>query len=679
MNASDCYPPFNTKFPYFLHGADYNPDQWSPEVWEEDVKLMKKARVNAVSIPIFGWAALEPEEGRFEFDWLDSVLELLARNNIHPVLATPTAAHPRWMSAKYPEIQRVNREQVRSPHTGRVNFCLTSPIYREKAAIITRKLAERYQDHTIIAWHVHNEYGGGCFCEQCIGAFRRWLQCKYETLDALNDAWWTGFWSQTFTDWDQVHPFGPACQGIDLDWRRFVTDQCIACYLNEADILHEITPDVPVTTNSYMIFADFDPRRWAPHLDVMALDSYPIYHNRKEDLDHAVNASFQADLFRSLKGGKPYMLLETTPSSTNWMPVSKLKRPGMHRLTALQQIGHGADTFMYFQWRAGRGGAEKFHGAVVTHNGDENTRVFRDVADVGEMLDNLNPVIGAGVPAEVAVIYDKENDWAIECAQGPRAKGKDYAPTCLNHYQEFWKRGIPVDVIHMDAEFSKYKLLVAPMLYMLRPGVAERIEAFVRNGGTFVATYLTGITDENDKCFYGGFPGPLRELLGIWAEELDVLYDDETVAVQPTENNLLDLEKAYEAQIFCDLIHAESADVLAAYDGEFYAGRPALTVNHVGSGKAFYIASRNKAAFLEDFYGKLIEDLGIRRALAAELPEGVTVQMRTDGEKEFLFVLNFGLEKATIPLGNRQFTDMHKGASVSGDLVLPPHDGVALM
>ena len=313
----------------------------------------------------------------------------------------------------------------------------------------------------------------------------------------------------------------------------------------------------------------------------------------------------------------------------------------MHVLSSIQAVAHGSDSVQYFQWRKSRGSSEKFHGAVVDHVGHENTRVFRDVADVGKILEKLDDVVGTTVRPEVALIYDWENRWAIEDAQGPRQEKKDYQQTCQKHYKAFWKRGIPVDIINMDCDFSSYKLLIAPMLYMVRPGVAERMEEFVESGGTLILTYWSGIVDENDLCFLGGFPGPLRKIAGIWSEEIDALYDEDYNYAVFNKDNPLKLDKEYKAVELCDLIHAETAKVLATYKEDFYAGRPALTVNEFGKGKCYYIAFRSGDDFLWDFYGRLIEDLDIQKVLDTELPEGVTAQKRSDGENDYVFVMNF--------------------------------------
>lgn len=680
---ADSYPPINPKCPHFLHGGDYNPDQWSPEIWDEDMRLMREAHCNAMSVGIFSWVKVEPEAGRYEFDWLDEIMDRLADNDSWAVLATPTAAHPAWMSQKYPEILRTGVDRIRRRHRGRVNYCLSSPIYREKCRQIASKLAERYADHpALLVWHIHNEYGGACYCKSCEQTFRDWLQGKYESLDELNEKWWTAFWGHTYTDWSQIEaPGGPygegSIMGQTLDWKRFVTDQMASLIRNEAEVLREHTPEVPITTNFMGTYPGLNYWRLAEEIDVISWDAYPKYHDRPSDRRTAVEFSFRHDINRCMKGGRPFMLMESTPSSTNWMPVMKLKRPGVHRLSSLQAVAHGADTVQYFQWRKSRGGAEKFHGAVVDHAGHENTRVFREVAEVGSILEQLDPVIGTSVRPEVGLIYDWENRWAIEGAAGPR-KEVNYEGICHDHYRPFWERSIPVDVIEMDCSFESYRLLVAPMLYMIRPGVSERLEDFVRQGGTLVITYWSGIVDENDRCFLGGWPGPLRELAGIWSEEMDVLYDDESNRVEMEEGNSLGLQGSYGTRIFCDLVREEDAEVLARYAEDFYAGRPALTVNQFGEGQVYYVAFQDDGEFLDDFYGSLSEELRLKRTLETELPEGVTAQVRRDGEGEFVFLLNFNDESVNIPLGDDKFGDLLTGREVEDLVSIPAYGSLVL-
>lgn len=691
MNQTQ-FSPISPKCPHFLHGGDYNPDQWidTPEVWDQDLRLMKLAHCNAMSVGIFAWAALEPEEGRFEFDWLDTILEKLHKAGAFAVLATPSAARPAWLSKAYPEVLMVRDDGIRNTHGRRHNFCLTSPVYREKVRNINRKLAERYKDHpALLLWHVSNEYGGntqwGCYCDLCKAAFRDWLRNRYDNdIENLNHRWWNRFWAHTCNEFDQIDPPGPRGENrvpaLEIDWRRFVTDQTVDFYLNEIIPLRELTPDVPVTTNMMGVFDKLNYCKFAPHVDVISWDNYPEWHSPRH-LRVARENGFLHDLNRSFKR-KPFMLMESVPSTTNWMDSAKLKRPGMHILSAVQAVGHGADTVQYFQYRKSRGSCEKFHGAVVDHVGHENTRVFRDVAEVGQMLEKLDDVVGTVTPAEIGLIFDWENRWALEAMEGlGRRQKNSYVETCIDHYQAFWQRGVSVDVIESTCDFTHYRLLVAPLLYMLRPGVAERLEKFVADGGTLIGTYFTGIVDENDLCFLGGTPGAgLREVFGVWEEEIDGLWPEDRNEVLPVEHNPLGLAGSYEARDLCALLHAEGAEVLATFGKDFYAGRPALTRRAHGEGFAWYIASRNDERFLDDFYGRLIDELKLPRALQTALPADVTVQQRTGDRGDFLFVMNFHeTESRTVELpAGQSFTDMLTGNDVAGTLELEALDARVL-
>jgi beta-galactosidase len=651
------HAPIVKGVPHLLHGGDYNPDQWlrsKETTWKEDMRLARLAGVNTLSVGIFAWAALEPEEGRYEFGWLDEIMDLMAENGITAVLATPSGARPGWMSHRYPEVLRVNGDRTRNRHGGRHNHCLSSPVYREKTLAINTALAERYGKHPALGvWHLSNEYGGECHCDLCQERFRAHLQAKYGSLDELNEAWWSAFWAKTYSDWSHVESPSPNgrgeqdIHGLQLDWMRFTTEQFVDFYLHEAAPLKAATPEIPCTTNLMGTYPGIDYYRLAEVLDVVSWDSYPQWNGTVDDVRTGVEASFHHDLTRSLKG-KPFMLMESSPSATNWRPVAKLHRPGVHLLQSLQAVAHGADTVQYFQFRKGRGGSEKFHGAIVDHEGTENTRVFRDVAEVGERLAGMDAVVGTATPADVALVYDWHNRWALDDMKGLLQHKTGYARTVVDHYQAFWQQGVPVDVIDgslvaAPGGLDGYKVLVAPMLHMLRPGVAEAVDAFVAQGGTFVATYASGYVDENDKTFLGGFPGPLRETLGIWAEEIDALYpeDRNAIAWNGTE---------YEAFDLCELIHAEGAEVLGAYGSDLYAGRPALTVNRRGEGRAYFIAARTGQDFLGEFYGSLIAEHRVERALDAALPAGVTAQVRTDGDTDHVFVLNCNPTPAAVEI-----------------------------
>ncbi|MEN4935837.1 beta-galactosidase [Pantoea agglomerans] len=672
------FPPLSARVNRLLHGADYNPEQWAhqPGIIDDDVMMMKQANCNVMSVGIFSWAKLEPEEGRYEFGWLDEVIDTLWLQGISVFLATPSGARPAWMSQAYPEVLRVGRDRVPALHGGRHNHCMTSPVYRQKVQAMNSRLAARYAHHpAVLGWHISNEYGGECHCDRCQQAFRGWLQRRYETLENLNLAWWSDFWSHTYSDWSQIVSPAPqgemSIHGLNLDWRRFMTDQVTDFCREEIKPLKQANPDLPATTNFMEYFYDYDYWKLAPALDFISWDSYPMWHNEKDETTLACYTAMYHDLMRTLKQGKPFVLMESTPSATNWQPTSKLKKPGMHILSSLQAVAHGADAVQYFQWRKSRGSVEKFHGAVVDHVGHLDTRTGREVSELGRMLAAMTPVMGSRVEARVAIIFDWESRWAMDNAQGPRNLGLHYERTVNEHYRAFWEQGVAVDVINGDCDLSGYDLVIAPMLYMVRDGFAARVEQHLERGGHFVASYWSGIVNESDLCYPGGFPGPLRPLLGIWSEEIDSLTDEEFNGVRGVRGNELGLSGPYQARELCEHIHLEGATALASYESDFYAGTPAVTVNRVGQGKAWYIASRNDLSFQRDFYGALIKQLALPRALAIDLPPGVVVQRRTDGEQAFLFVQNFTgqVQQLSLPAG---LSDLIDGSVVGESLVLAP-------
>lgn len=687
MKYPPKFAPICKNMPHLLHGGDYNPDQWltQPAILQEDIRLMKLAGINSASIAIFAWSALEPQEGVYRFDWLDETMDRLHTAGISVVLATPSGARPAWMDALHPEVLRVGPNRVRNLHGGRHNHCYTSPYYRAKVRGMNRLLAERYKGHPALGlWHVSNEYGGECHCELCQAAFRQWLREKYEgDIERLNQQWWTGFWSRRFASFDEIESPAPhgemAIHGLQLDWKRFVTAQTRSFLDNEVAPLRAITPHIPVTTNLMAAYPGLDPRKLADGVDVISWDSYPRWHSdEKTTAEMAGDIAFLHDMNRSLKK-KPFLLMESTPSQVNWAPVNKLKRPGMHILSSLQAVAHGSDSVQYFQWRQGRGAYEKFHGAVVGHCGHEHTRVFREVAELGRLLERMDGVVGTTVQPKAALLCDWENRWAIEHFKGFHSQ-RDYMGVCRAHHRALWRRNIPVDVIDMEQDFSGYRLLAAPMLYLLKPGVADRLKAFVHAGGDLVLTCLTGYVNENDLCYLGGFPGDgLMELAGVWNEETDALYPADRNAVVFLENPL-GLASRYEASDLCEIIHPQQGcETLAVYESDFYKGMAAVTLHRYGAGRCFYIAAHTGPELPDALYGRIAAERNLSPALPGPLPEGVSAQMRCGDNARYLFLLNFSESPQTVPLPEGlSGRDLASGALRSGALDLPAYGAAVL-
>lgn len=657
------------RLPFFAHGGDYNPDQWRhiPGTLEEDVRLMKLAHCNLMSVGIFSWAALEPREGEYDFDWLELVLDTLYANGIHVFLATPSGARPAWMSQKYPEVLRVSDQGIRNLHGERHNHCFTSPVYRAFVHKINAALAERFGKHpAVVGWHVSNEYSGECHCELCQEAFRRWLMKKYGTLNALNQAYWTGFWAKTYTDWSQLH--SPSARGegsihgLYLDWMRFVTDQTIDFMRHEVEAVRAFS-DLPVTTNLMGSFYGLDSFRFARVLDFASYDSYPSW-GETSDYSIALGAGFQYDITRSILN-KPWILMESTPSMVNWKEICQPKRPGMHLASSLLTVAHGSDSVMYFQWRKSRGAAEKFHGAVVGHERSEHTRVFRDVTEVGECLERILPVLHARTEARAALMFDWNNRWAIANANGPR-KDKQHDEIVQEHYAALAGAHVNIDIVDEEKPLQGYSLVSAPMLYMVKPGLAERLRAFVEKGGTLVLTYFSGYVDENDLCFLDGMPGPLRPLAGVWAEEIDALYPGQSNKIVMRPGNALGLEGEFACGFLCELAHAEGAQALADYGEDFYAGMPAVTENRLGKGRVIYLAARAEQKFLDLLYERLLRDAGV--APIVDAPAGVIVKEREKDGKKYTFLLNFAGQdvRMAVPEG----LDLVSGARVRGETAL---------
>ncbi len=674
-----------------LLGGDYNPDQWDMETIERDMELFKEANINVLTLPVFSWTKLEPEEGRYCFEWLDEIIDIIEENGFHFFLATPTAAPPAWMSLKYPEVHLVDVQGRRKVHGSRTLFCLNSGIYRERAALMAEQLAGHFGKRKgLIGWHVANEYGHYCYCGTCRKKFAGWLENRYGSIDELNRRWNTAFWNRTYISFDEI--MVPSELNDDnicnptamLSYQRFMTDSTLECFKNEAGILKKATPGIPVFTNFSSNLKSLDLNRMAEAMDVIGWDNYP---------DPGSPPSFVAmthDIMRGLKDGRSFYVMEQSPNQQNWQPYNKLKRPGEIRELAYQGLGRGADSSMYFQMRQSVSGAEKFHGALISHSGRGDTRTFKEMKQLGSELRNLGKyIVGAETCSEAGIIMDWGSWWALENSSGP-SKSLDYLKEVHKYYSPFYRRNIPVDFLKPGSELSKYKVIFLPMLYMLTPKTAEKLERFVENGGILIATYLTGYADEDDRCVYGAYPGLLRKVFGLWVEETDALFPNEknvicvsdelckTSRAQGFEPDIDRMESSsdrvigadgqtgmaarrivyrdegfkqeYSCDFLCDRIRLEGAEPLGFYGKDFYAEEPCFTVNCYGRGKAYYLATRPEDRFLDDLLGLIFSENKIRSPFYSE--GEVEISERVKNGERIWFVICHDRDGGSIDLSD---------------------------
>ncbi len=660
-----------------VHGGDYNPEQWldRPDILDADMRMMKKAGINCVTLGVFSWATYEPEEGNYHFEWMEKIIEKLYQNEIYTILATPSGARPAWLDGKYLEAMRVDNRGVRDHHGKRHNHCMTSDRYRDKVGIIDRMLAERLGTHPgVVMYHISNELGGECFCPRCVQKFQMYLAEQYEyDIERLNSEWWTSFWSHHYNTFSEIEPpyvnGETSIMGLNMEWKRFTTWNMIDFMRYEIAMLHRVTPDIPVTTNFMGLYGGLDYRKMALRLDAISWDNYPAYHNDFETFaDTMYETAFHHAVMRSMKRDKPFMMMESTPSLVNWHGVNKLKRPGVHKLSALQAVACGSDTVQYFQWRKGRGSYEQFHGAVVDHIGTDDTRVFAEVAEVGQLLQKLAPVAGTLVGTRAALLFDWENRWAIWDVKALCQQTKKYERTCIDIWKEFLKLGIDMDVVGSEEDLNCYDVVVAPMQYLLQPRTAENLKYFVERGGQLLATYFTGYVDAAQLCYLGGFPGDgLKELFGIVSEEIDSLY--------PSDRNGVEMKDGsrWEVKEYAEILRVQDAEVLGTYTDDFYQGSAAVTCKKYGKGNAYYVAARTSAADMRPLFEQMLENAGIP---VRKLPEGVEFHTRSGKEGNYEFYLNCTTH--TVKVAGVCGRDMVTDAEVSEEIDLPPY-GVAVI
>jgi len=599
----------NTDRLYF--GGDYNPEQWPKEVWKNDIELMQKANVNLVSLGIFSWANIEISDGNYQFGWLDEIMDLLHEGGISVDLATATASPPAWLSAAHPEILPVNFDGVRLEFGGRQAYCAASKVYQQKAAALTEQIAKRYAKHpAVVMWHVNNEYGCHapyCYCDASKAAFVQWLQKKYASLDELNASWGTDFWSQRYRNWDDIpapkrtpdgtHP-NP---GAQIDFRRFSSEITLELFKTERDIIKKYDSVNPVTTNFMSMKGThaMDYFAWAKEVDFVSTDHYLAQH----DIENHIDLAQMADLTRGFADGKQWLLMEHSSSAVNWQPRNYAKTPGQEKRNAMSFVARGSQGAMYFQWRQSQAGSERFHSAMVPHGG-ENTRVYREVAELGKLLSD-HPELSkhATDKAEVAIVFDYEQFWAMMQANLP-TEDLSYPDTVAAWYRALYKEGIQADFVPAnvdEATLADYKLVLMPMVHMLSDAEEQVFTSYAQNGGNLVVGYFSNIADRTLRVKLGGYGGSLvKDVIGLYVEEF-----------YPLRESTVKLSNGFEAKLWAELSALNGAEVVAEFSSGQAQGQAAIVKRNLGASTAWYQGTELTDDSQRKFFRDIAKQLGL--------------------------------------------------------------------
>ena len=657
-------------------GGDYCPEQWDEDTWKEDIRLMKELGVNTVTINVHSWVMNQPAEDVFDYTTLDKIVQMLTDADIRIIMGTATTAVPNWMGKKYPDMLLTDVSGRHYTAARREVYCTNSPDYRREIRTAVEHLAEHYRNNrNIKLWHMANEVGVVCYCENCAKAYRRYLKKKFGTLENLNEQWTTAFWGHTYTDWEEIEPpratteFVAAANDPDsvdrhfrsteaIEYLRFFSESLRECYEIERDAIRKYIPDALVTNNFQ--YRTLDYRRVCAASDVIAYDSYP------KQGEHPSKSAMRYDTSRNLlTRGKNFMLMEMTPSQASWDRTVPVKRPGEVELIALKGIGHGADSSLFFQIRKNRSGFEKFHGAMIEHSGRIDTRTGRELKLLAQKLRALEPYLSeTSVHAQVAVIMDFDTMYGVEIPCSIQ-KEINYMSEVEHYYRYFNEQNITVDVVPATADLSAYKLVVAPMLYMLPESSGKEITRFVNAGGIFVTTYYSGMADLNDRIYPGGYPGVLKDVCGIWVEETDALSAKQNNRVKTSD--VLG-GKDYSCGFMCDIIHLEGARSLGVYSEDFYADTPCICENDYGAGKAIYIGSKLDDAGVDAVLSYATACSRVSNVLST--PEGVEACLRQGKEHSLMFIVNNMPQEQSVAVPQ----DWHSMVGVSaenGTLHLP--------
>jgi beta-galactosidase len=650
-------------------GVDYYPEHWPRELWKEYARLMSEAEIKVVRLAEFAWSRLEPSEGIYCFDWLDDAIETLANKKIEVVLGTPTAAPPVWMIEKYPDILPVDDKGLRLGFGSRLHRCLSHPRFRQASQAITQAMIDHYYNHpNVIGWQTDNEIGSGpprCVCDLCQKGFQSWLKKKYSTIDQLNKQWGTVFWSQEYQTWQQIPaPRQPATGGalthnpsLLLDYYRFHSDLIADFQHQQVQIIKAKAPHQFITHNTMGAFDIYDHFKFSEDLDFVSLDNYPTM---------AESPAFYLDLTRGLKEMK-FWIMEQRSGPCGWATMTENTRPGQIRMWAWQAAARGADTVVFFRWRSCLSGTEQFWHGIIGHDNVPRRR-YEEVKTLGKEFVKVSPELdGSIVKNDVAIINSYDEIWSLQIQ--PQTEGYNYWLQGKKFHHAFTRKGVGVDVVGLHTDFSQYKIIVFPSLYLLTPEVAEKISNYVRQGGAVLFSVRTGVKNWNNFAWDIPLPGLLRECAGIEIGDYD--------AVGAQTKNCIHTRtgQTYSVGTWCDIIDLNGAESLAEYTGEFYQNRPAFTVNRMGKGQAFYLGTIAEDSFYDQLVEQWIRELNLDAYPG--LPGSVEASWRKKGDQRFLFLINLSNLQQQIPI-REHFDDLLRGGALNGSHITLKPFGVEI-
>jgi beta-galactosidase len=623
-------------------GADYYPEHWPRETWETTADQMKAAGFNVTRVAEFSWVNCEPEEGRFEFAWLDDAIRVLGSRGIKVIIGTPTAVMPAWVARKYPETLAMKPNGQRTTWGVRKNNCFTSGAFRLLSERITQAMAERYAGNAdVIGWQTDNEFGNNsCSCSTCRADFHDWLRAKHKTLDALNAAWGTHFWGHRYGEWaeipipDDIAAHNP---GLLLDWQRYGSWLNVRFQRDQVRILRRMCPKQQFITHNLMGYhSDLDYYDLAEDLDFVSWDNYPVWGKPEVSYD----AAGAADVMRGLKR-KNFWIMEQTAGPCGWGEFGRNVRPGELRKIAYQQVAHGADGMVWFRWRTCTVGREQYWHGLLGHDGKPGRR-YAEAAQTAKELHALWPLLdGTTVKASVAIVYDYESIWATRFQKS--FSENNWHHQMRNFQAALLRAGINVDMVRPGQDLAGYRMVVAPELYLLPDVLARQLDGFVRGGGVLVTGIRTGVKDEHSRCHARTLPGLLSDALGIRIDEYESLGGGIAYPVKGAG----DLAGSFTADCYADWVTTTTAEKLVGYEPWHVASYAAATRNRCGKGWGYYVGANVKE---EAFFDALMRDAAAKAGVAPVVapPAGVEASVREGGGRKLLFLVNHGEEPKSV-------------------------------